>query len=168
MSHPVRKLFGENPEQVARFPGPHVALSPLDLAADFTGPVGAVLTAADAAFRESGDPVLVSSSADPAEVARYECRLGPGRSAALVEGAIPEVGSGAVAALGVRRLLVAGGDTAGAVVRALGLTTLRVGPAVGPGLPWMVPDPGPRLALLLKSGNFGDPDLFTTAWQSCP
>ncbi|MGC1211897.1 MAG: 3-oxo-tetronate kinase [Micromonospora sp.] len=155
-------------EQVARFPGPHVALSPMDLAADFTRTVGAVLTAADAAFREGGDPVLVSSSADPAEVARYECSLGPGHSAALVEGAIAEVASGAVAALGIRRLLVAGGETAGAVVGALGLTTLRVGPAVGPGLPWMVPDPGARLALLLKSGNFGDPDLFTTAWQFCP
>ncbi|MEU5943367.1 nucleotide-binding domain containing protein [Micromonospora sp. NPDC047548] len=53
-------------------------------------------------------------------------------------------------------------------MRALGLGALRVGPAVGPGLPWMVPDPEPPLALLLKSGNFGEPDLLHTAWTLAP
>jgi uncharacterized protein YgbK (DUF1537 family) len=54
------------------------------------------------------------------------------------------------------------------VVRALGLGVLRVGPAAGPGLPWLVPGDGHRLAVLLKSGNFGEPDLFGTAWACCP
>jgi uncharacterized protein YgbK (DUF1537 family) len=68
----------------------------------------------------------------------------------------------------VRRLLVAGGETSGAVVAALGANGLRVGPAAGPGLPWMVPDAGPRVALLLKSGNFGEPDLFGIVWDHSP
>jgi uncharacterized protein YgbK (DUF1537 family) len=68
----------------------------------------------------------------------------------------------------VRRLLVAGGETSGAVVAALGVGALRVGPAAGPGLPWMVADTDPRVALLLKSGNFGADDLFETAWDHGP
>ncbi|MFC7549315.1 four-carbon acid sugar kinase family protein [Plantactinospora sp. GCM10030261] len=155
-------------EQVDTFPGPRIPLSPVDLDVDFAGAVAGVLAALDAAYRSVEEPVLVSSSADPAQVAEFEVRLGAGRSAELLEAATAEIAVRAVADLAVRRLLVAGGETSGAVVHGLGLGALRVGPAVGPGLPWMVPDPGPRLALLLKSGNFGDPDLFTTAWHRCP
>ncbi|GIJ73927.1 3-oxo-tetronate kinase [Virgisporangium ochraceum] len=148
-------------EQVAAFDGPLVPLSPLDLAADFDGTVERVL----AAIGRAGDgPVLVTSSADPDRVRDAEARLGPGRAAGLLERATAGIAVGAVGTLGVRRLLVAGGETSGAVVGALGVDALRVGPAAGPGLPWMVPDSGPRLALLLKSGNFGEPDLFGTAW----
>lgn len=150
-------------EQVAAFDGTSVPLSPLDLDADFAGTVSAVLAAVSGA-----DPALVSSSADPASVAAVEARLGPGRASELLERATAEIASRAVSTLGVRRLLVAGGETSGAVVAALGVDALRVGPAAGPGLPWMVPDVGPGLALLLKSGNFGEPDLFITAWDTCP
>jgi uncharacterized protein YgbK (DUF1537 family) len=154
-------------EQVAAFAGPVVGLSPVDLDADFAGTVGAVLTAVGTGAAGT-EPVLVSSSAGPDRVAGFESRLGPGRAADLLERATAEIAARAVATLGVRRLLVAGGETSGAVVRALGIDALRVGPAAGPGLPWMVPDRGHRLALLLKSGNFGEPDLFTTAWDTCP
>jgi uncharacterized protein YgbK (DUF1537 family) len=150
-------------EQVAAYTGPTVLLSPVDLDADFAGTVDAAL----AAIARS-DGLLVSSSADPARVADLASRLGPGRASDLLERATAEIAARAVATLGVRRLLVAGGETSGAVVQALGVDALRVGPAVGPGLPWTVPDAGPRLALLLKSGNFGEPDLFTTAWNRCP
>jgi uncharacterized protein YgbK (DUF1537 family) len=157
-------------EQVADFAGPVVPLSPVDLDADFAGTVDAVLAAIAAA---DSDPVLISSSADPSRVAWFESRLGLGRPAELLEAATAEIAARAVGALGVSHLLVAGGETSGAVVRALGVGTLRVGPAAGPGLPWMVPaempvERGPRLALLFKSGNFGDPDLFTTAWNHRP
>ncbi|WP_411093411.1 nucleotide-binding domain containing protein [Streptomyces sp. 049-1] len=65
---------------------------------------------------------------------------------------------------GVRRLVVAGGDTSGAVVEALGLTLLRIGPAVAPGVPWTEATRGAHfLNLLLKSGNFGAEDLFAAA-----
>ncbi|MFU8850398.1 3-oxo-tetronate kinase [Micromonospora sp. SL1-18] len=155
-------------QQVDAFTGPRVSLSPVDLDADFGRTVDAVLSVVAEAYRATDEPVLVSSSADPEQVARYESLLGPGRSAELLEAATGEIAARAVTALGVRRLLVAGGETSGAVVRALGLGALRVGPAVGPGLPWVVPDPGPPLALLLKSGNFGEPDLFNAAWKLAP
>ncbi|RLK25267.1 uncharacterized protein YgbK (DUF1537 family) [Micromonospora sp. M71_S20] len=155
-------------EQVDAFPGPRVTLSPVDLDTGLPETVDAVADAVARAYRDTTGPVLVTSSADPEQVARYESRLGPGRAAALLEAATAEIARRAVDTLGVRRLLVAGGETSGAVVRALDVGTLRVGPAAGPGLPWMVPEGGPALALLLKSGNFGDPDLFTTAWRHCP
>jgi uncharacterized protein YgbK (DUF1537 family) len=149
-------------EQVDRFTGRRIPLSPDDLHADFTGTVATVLDRVRDALRTSARPVLVSSSAPPDRQAR------DARSPMLLEAATAEVAVRAVDSLGVRRLLVAGGETSGAVVAALGLSSLRVGPAAGPGLPWLVPDAGVRLAVLLKSGNFGDPDLFTAAWDSCP
>lgn len=72
---------------------------------------------------------------------------------------------------GVRRLLVAGGESSGAVVRSLGAHDLRVGAALGPGLAWTFTDisraAGPTpVALALKSGNFGSDSLFTDAWEA--
>lgn len=155
-------------EQVAAFTGTRIDLSPFDLARDPGGTVRGVLAAAGAAFGSGDAPVLVSSTADPAALRAAEARLGGQRAAELLEAATAQIAVRAVETLGVRRLLVAGGETSGAVVRALGVTALRVGPAVGPGLSWMVPVPWRPLVLLLKSGNFGEPELFTTAWEACP
>lgn len=155
-------------EQVAAFRGPRIELSPMDLGEDPDRTVDDVLAQVAQAFGTGDGPVLVSSSAGPEQVAAYESRLGVGRPAALLEAATAAIAQRAVATLGVQRLLVAGGETSGAVVQALGITMLRVGPAAGPGLPWMVPASGPALALLLKSGNFGDADLFNSAWRCCP
>jgi len=66
---------------------------------------------------------------------------------------------------GVRRMLVAGGETSGAVVTALGAHGLRIGPQIDPGVPWTVTLGGEPLALALKSGNFGSTDFFTKAWE---
>ncbi|NGO91451.1 MAG: hypothetical protein GBQ79_17970, partial [Halomonas sp.] len=69
---------------------------------------------------------------------------------------------------GVGRLLVAGGETSGAVVSALGVTTLRIGEQIDPGVPWtQTPWPGREapLSLALKSGNFGGVDFFTRAFE---
>jgi uncharacterized protein YgbK (DUF1537 family) len=66
----------------------------------------------------------------------------------------------------VRRFVVAGGETAGAVVTALDLRTLQVGAEIDPGLPALRAcgaDPAGPLALALKSGNFGAPDFFDRA-----
>lgn len=155
-------------EQVAAFDGPTLTLSPLDLADDPEATVNDIVHAAERAFCETDAPVLVSSSAGPDEVRVFESTLGSGRAAELLENASGEIARRAVAELGVRRLLVAGGETSGAVVAALGVATLRVGSAAAPGVPWMVPTDDPSLALLLKSGNFGAPDLFGTAWEVCP
>lgn len=155
-------------EQVDRFPGPRVPLDADALAADPDGALAAVLDALRAAYADGPGPVLVSSSADPDAVRGTQERLGVRRAAAVLERAAGEVAARTVRDLGVGRLLVAGGETSGAVAAALGLGVLRVGPAAAPGVPWMVPVDGPAVAVLLKSGNFGGPDLFTTAWEACP
>lgn len=155
-------------EQIARFPGRRVDLDADALAADPDGALGAALVELAAAYAEGDGPVLVSSSAGPDAVRGTQERLGVGRAAATLERAAGEVAARAVRDLGVGRVLVAGGETSGAVAAALGLGVLRVGPAAAPGVPWMVPVDGPAVAVLLKSGNFGGPDLFTTAWEVCP
>lgn len=152
--------------QIAAFAGPRVDLDPLAVAADPDAAVDAALRAIAAA--PEGTPVLVSSSAEPSEVARAQAALGADRAARLLETAAGRIAGTAVRLLNVRRLLVAGGETSGAVVDALDPGPLAIGPAASPGVPWMVPEHGPRIALLLKSGNFGPVDLFTTAWDTCP
>ena len=69
---------------------------------------------------------------------------------------------------GVRRLLVAGGETSGAVVTALGVKGLLIGPEIDPGVPWTFSIGEPSLALALKSGNFGTVDFFTKAFDRQP
>ncbi|VTR77727.1 3-oxo-tetronate kinase [Cellulomonas hominis] len=155
-------------EQVAAFDGPRVVLDAVALDADPAATLEAVLREVAAAYGAGDGPVLVSSTADPAAVRATQDRLGVRHAAALLEQAAGEVAARAVRDLGVRRLLVAGGETSGAVAGALGLRVLHVGPAAAPGVPWMVPATGPRVAVLLKSGNFGAPDLFRTAWEVCP
>ncbi len=66
---------------------------------------------------------------------------------------------------GVRRFVVAGGETSGAVTRSLGVKTLRIGEEIDPGVPWTVSDGPMPIALALKSGNFGSGDFFTKALE---
>ena len=66
---------------------------------------------------------------------------------------------------GVRKLVVAGGETSGAVVKALGVQLLRIGPQIDPGVPWTVSAGDPAIALALKSGNFGGTDFFAKALE---
>jgi uncharacterized protein YgbK (DUF1537 family) len=113
-------------------------------------------------------PLLVAATAPPDEVAAAQRRLGRERAGAVVEETFAAIARGLVAA-GVRRLVVAGGETAGAVVQALGVTGLRIGRQIDPGVPWTVSLPArrgePVLALALKSGNFGAPDFFLRAFD---
>jgi 3-dehydrotetronate 4-kinase len=109
-------------------------------------------------------PILVSATAPPQEVAAVQQRLGRERAGAIVEGALAEIARG-LAELGARRLVVAGGETAGAVVQALGVKGLRIGRQIDPGVPWTVSLGERPLALALKSGNFGAPDFFLRAFH---
>jgi 3-dehydrotetronate 4-kinase len=115
----------------------------------------------------AGGPVLIYASAPPEDVARAQQQLGRERAGALIEHALAEIAAGLVAA-GVRRLVVAGGETSGAVVQRLGAKALRIGPQIDPGVPWTVSIGEPALALALKSGNFGTPDFFTKAFAMLP
>jgi uncharacterized protein YgbK (DUF1537 family) len=94
-------------------------------------------------------------------------QLGVERAGTIVEDALSAVAQGLVER-GVRRLVVAGGETAGAVVQALGVRRLTVGPQIDPGAPWTsATSPvagGADIHLALKSGNFGTPDFFTKAF----
>jgi uncharacterized protein YgbK (DUF1537 family) len=112
-------------------------------------------------------PVLISSSAPPEEVAKVQERLGRERAGAAIEEAMAAIAQGLVEQ-GVRRLVVAGGETAGAVVKALGVKGLRIGPAIDPGVPWTTSLGEKPLALALKSGNFGAPDFFIKAFECAP
>jgi uncharacterized protein YgbK (DUF1537 family) len=113
-------------------------------------------------------PILISATAPPEKVAEAQSRLGRERAGAVVEESLAAIARG-LAAAGVRRFVVAGGETAGAVVQALGVTGLRIGRQIDPGVPWTVSLPGsrgdPALALALKSGNFGAPDFFLRAFS---
>ncbi len=105
-------------------------------------------------------PVLIAASAPPDKVAALQQRLGREQAGVLVEHALADIAQ-ALVARGVRRLVVAGGETAGAVVTRLGVRSLRIGAEIDPGVPWTFAEgSGPALLLALKSGNFGAPDFF--------
>jgi uncharacterized protein YgbK (DUF1537 family) len=120
-----------------------------------------------ASDRVTGGSVLIHASAPPEEVVRTQAKLGRERAGALIEQALAEIAAGLVSA-GVRRLIVAGGETSGAVVQRLGVKVLRIGPQIDPGVPWTATVGEPHLALALKSGNFGAPDFFTRAFGMLP
>jgi len=115
-----------------------------------------------AAERLPDEPVLVYATARPDTVKAVQERLGVEHAGALVEACMAEVARRLVAR-GVRRLVVAGGETSGAVVQALGITRLRIGPQIDPGVPWTMSLGEPRMLLALKSGNFGTPEFFAKA-----
>jgi uncharacterized protein YgbK (DUF1537 family) len=134
----------------------------LDLDALAT-PDAAALAAQAAAWMQGKlgpAPVVIAASAPPEKVAALQAKLGRDAAGLLIETALAEIAAALVAA-GVRRLVVAGGETSGAVVKRLGVRRLRIGAEIDPGVPWTYAerDAG-GLLLALKSGNFGAPDFF--------
>ena len=106
---------------------------------------------------------LVYSTAEPESVRSIQRDLGRARAAALVEAALTDCARIAVAA-GARRIVVAGGETAGAVTGALGVDRLELGPEIAPGVPWCYfTRHGDTHAIALKSGNFGTETFFSDA-----
>ena len=115
--------------------------------------------------RLSDAPILVAASAPPERVAALQARLGREAAGALVETVLARVARELVGR-GVRRLVVAGGETSGAVVEALGVQRLSIGAEIAPGVPWTYAEgDGPPLRLALKSGNFGGRDFFLDAFE---
>jgi uncharacterized protein YgbK (DUF1537 family) len=112
-------------------------------------------------------PVLVYMSAEPDEVAAIQEQHGRERAGAIIENAFGSLAQGLVAN-GARRLIVAGGETSGAVVSALNVPGLRIGAEIDPGVPWTETLGAPRIALALKSGNFGGEDFFAKAMSMLP
>ena len=153
--------------QVAAFTaagGAALAIDPLQLA-EGRDLAGAALTWA--AERLSHGPVLVHATASPDAVRAVQQQLGAERAGALVEDTLARIAVGLVQA-GVGQLIVAGGETAGACVKALGITQLRIGPQIDPGVPWchaLTPLRAAGVHLALKSGNFGGSDFFSRAFD---
>jgi uncharacterized protein YgbK (DUF1537 family) len=113
--------------------------------------------------RLGDQPVLIYSSADPAVVKQVQDKLGRDEAGAMVEDALGKIARGLVDQ-GVRQLIVAGGETSGAVVNALEIQALRIGPEIDPGVPWTETLGSTKLALALKSGNFGTEDFFVKSF----
>lgn len=111
---------------------------------------------------ESG-PVLIASSATPDVVAALQMQYPAGHVSGVIEHCLAEIGAGLVAS-GVRRLIVAGGETSGAIVDRLGLKAFLVGPEIAPGVPVLrSTGDASEMLLALKSGNFGGRDFFSRA-----
>ena len=109
--------------------------------------------------------VLVYSTAEPSAVRQVQGKLGVDEAGAMVERTIAAIARGLVEA-GVRQLVVAGGETSGACVQALGIRQMQIGPQIDPGVPWCyAQSPLGALHLALKSGNFGGPAFFTKAFE---
>ncbi len=152
--------------QVAHFIAsgrPALALEPLRIAA---GEDEAGKALAWARQHIASGPVLIYSTAESAAVKAVQGRLGVEQAGALVEQTIAAIARGLVE-MGVRQLIVAGGETSGACVQALGIEQMRIGPQIDPGVPWChagSPLAPQGLHLTLKSGNFGTTDFFTKAF----
>ena len=110
-------------------------------------------------------PIVIAASAPPDKVAALQQMLGRDGAGALIEQTLAHIAEDLVAR-GVRRLVVAGGETAGAVVSRLGVRSLRIGVEIDPGVPWTYAEGGAApLLLALKSGNFGARDFFIKAFE---
>jgi len=121
-----------------------------------------VVAQALAFVREQQDTVLIYATSTPEQVKAVQRQLGVERAGALVENALGEIARG-LRDNGVRRFVVAGGETSGAVVKALDVRLLQIGAQIDPGVPATVSSGGEPLALALKSGNFGGRDFFSKA-----
>ncbi len=109
-------------------------------------------------------PVLIASSATPEQVAALQSRHGRDAAGHAIEQAMADIAEALVRA-GVRRLVVAGGETSGAVVDRLQIPGFLVGPEIATGVPVLraVGASDGAMLLALKSGNFGGPDFFSDA-----
>ncbi len=123
--------------------------------------------ALEALSKAPDQPVLIYSSADPDKIAEIQAAYGRDRAGTMVEETLSNIARGLMED-GVNRFVVAGGETSGAVVSALDVRALRIGPEIDPGVPWTEAIGGVPLALALKSGNFGAEDFFAKSLSMLP
>ncbi|TKC81263.1 four-carbon acid sugar kinase family protein [Trinickia terrae] len=152
-------------EQVTTWRGsgkPHFRVDPLALARGEPVVEAALSFAREYLGGADPQPVLIYATATPDEVQRVQQALGVAHAGELVEAALASIARG-LHALGVRKFVVAGGETSGAVVQALRVQALAIGAQIDPGVPATVTIGGEPLGLALKSGNFGAVDFFDKA-----
>jgi 3-dehydrotetronate 4-kinase len=109
-------------------------------------------------------PVLIASSQTPQMVQVLQARFGRDAAGHAIEQGMAQLAEGLVG-MGVQHLVVAGGETSGAVVDRLGIEAFRLGVEIAPGVPMMEAIGAKHAGLLvaLKSGNFGGEDFFADA-----
>jgi uncharacterized protein YgbK (DUF1537 family) len=139
---------------------------PIDVEAAYAGHdiVAEARRFAETAVAEGRD-FAISTAVPQARVDALQARHGRLEVAEKVEGILSDIARAIVFDLGVRRLVVAGGETSGSVVRALGITDLNVGPYRAPGFSRSVAVQPFPLGLMLKSGKLGGLDIFATALE---
>ncbi|MFM0416486.1 3-oxo-tetronate kinase [Paraburkholderia aromaticivorans] len=113
-------------------------------------------------YLDKAEPMLIYATATPDEVKAVQGQLGVNEAGHLVENTLASIARG-LRERGVRKFVVAGGETSGAVVQALDVHTLRIGAQIDPGVPATATTGAEPLALALKSGNFGTTDFFEKA-----
>ena len=140
----------------------------LDTAALVSGPEETDRALAWALSKLDQGAALIASTAPPEEVQALQAQVGRDRAGHVIEQAMARLAQGLVAA-GVRRLVIAGGETSGAAVDRLGLRAFAIGPEIAPGVP-VLRTVGARqpMMLALKSGNFGGPGFFADALALMP
>ena len=162
--------------QVAHFIAsgrPALALDPLVIASQQAAGIDAVAQALDwanshlqkQASQDDASPILIYATADPLSVKAVQAQLGVAEAGELMERTLSQIAVGLIES-GVRQLVVAGGETSGACVQALGITQMQIGPQIDPGVPWCFAHTtsGKPVHLTLKSGNFGTEDFFSKAF----
>lgn len=151
--------------QIERFAAKHpaMAIDPQALANAPEDTVSSLI--AWAADKLRSGPALIYASAPPDKVAAIQAQFGREKAGEMIEHAIAKLAT-ALAAQGVRRFVIAGGETSGAVVSALGVEALEIGSQIAPGVPACLSYGSTRYALALKSGNFGGPDFFAEALEA--
>jgi uncharacterized protein YgbK (DUF1537 family) len=114
--------------------------------------------------RISAGPIAIAASASPETVSRLQSQYGREASGHAIEAATSTIAAELVAR-GVRRLVVAGGETSGAVVDRLAIPAFLIGPEIAAGVPVLrtVGSAQGDMLMALKSGNFGGKDFFATA-----
>ncbi|MDQ0036365.1 uncharacterized protein YgbK (DUF1537 family) [Variovorax boronicumulans] len=144
--------------------GAALAIDPLRIAAGVDVAAEALAWAAPLVANQ---PVLVYSTAEAGAVKSVQGKLGVEEAGAMVERTIAAIARGLVDQ-GVRQLVVAGGETSGACVQALGIAQMQIGPQIDPGVPWCharaEAAEGAGVHIALKSGNFGGDDFFIKAF----
>ncbi len=145
---------------------PALAIDPLGLA---NGTTTADAAADWARQHLPKGPVLVYATAAPEAVREIQAQLGVAAAGALVESALSRIAVSLIES-GVRQLVVAGGETSGAVVQALAVERMAIGPQIDPGVPWTCVNAAAAgdqtVHVALKSGNFGTPDFFQKAFAA--
>jgi 3-dehydrotetronate 4-kinase len=150
--------------EVAKKFYPHFRVEPRELDSQFESTLENVLDWAQK-HRSIREPLLVYTSAAPEEIKMSQKTLGVEHAGHLCEAFLASLAAKLVDD-GVTQLIVAGGETSGAIVTKLGVDLLRIGPEIDPGVPWTLASSGHReIALALKSGNFGSEEFFVGAWH---